>query len=112
VIAALCRFHRKSMPHPRHPQFQALDADSKRLVMNLAPLLRIADALDRGNEQKVRNVTTAAKNGAVSLLVQAERDADLEIWTANEALKSVGEVYTMPIVLKRARPQRLEKAQH
>jgi exopolyphosphatase/guanosine-5'-triphosphate,3'-diphosphate pyrophosphatase len=111
VIAALCRFHRKAMPQPRHPQFQALDADSKRLVMHLAPLLRIADALDRGNEQKVRNVTTAAKNGAITMLVQAEQDADLEIWTANEAVKSVGEVYTTPIVLRRARPQRLEKAQ-
>ena len=111
VIAALCRFHRKSIPHPRHPQFQALDAESKRLVLNLAPLLRIADALDRGHEQKVRDVTTAAKNGAMSLLVQAERDADLEIWTANEAAKSFGEIYTTPIALRRARPQKLEKAQ-
>ncbi|MGI8962630.1 MAG: HD domain-containing protein [Bryobacteraceae bacterium] len=107
VIAALCRFHRKSLPHPRHPQFQALDADSKRLVINLAPLLRIADALDRGHEQKVRDVTIAAKNGSVSLLVHAERDADLEIWTANEAVKTFGEIYTMPIALRRARPQKL-----
>jgi exopolyphosphatase / guanosine-5'-triphosphate,3'-diphosphate pyrophosphatase len=111
VIAALCRFHRKAMPHPRHPQFQALDADSKRLVLNLAPLLRLADALDRGHEQKVRDLTTAAKNGAMSLLVQAERDADLEIWTANEAAKGFGGIYTMPIALRRARSQKLEKAQ-
>jgi exopolyphosphatase/guanosine-5'-triphosphate,3'-diphosphate pyrophosphatase len=112
VIAALCRFHRKSMPHPKHPQFQALDADSKRLVVNLAPLLRIADALDRGHEQKVRDISAAMKNGAITLLVQADQDAALEIWAANEAAQSVGEIYTIPIALRRGRTQGLEKAQH
>ncbi len=106
VIAALCRFHRKSMPHPRHPQFQALDADSKRLVLNLVPLLRIADALDRGHEQRVQDITPATRDGAVTLLVKAEQDADLEIWTANEEAKGFGEIYTAPISLRRARPQR------
>jgi exopolyphosphatase/guanosine-5'-triphosphate,3'-diphosphate pyrophosphatase len=112
VIAALCRFHRKSMPDLKHPEFQALDAESKRLVVNLAPLLRIADALDRGHEQKVRDISAITKDSAVSLMVQAEQDADLEIWAANEAATSFGEVYTMPMVLRRGKPQRAEKAQH
>jgi exopolyphosphatase / guanosine-5'-triphosphate,3'-diphosphate pyrophosphatase len=103
VIAALCRFHRKSMPNPKHPQFQTLDVESKRLVVNLAPLLRIADALDRGHEQKVRDVAAAGKNGQATLLVQAEQDAALEIWAANEAAKSFGEVYAMPIAVRRTR---------
>jgi exopolyphosphatase / guanosine-5'-triphosphate,3'-diphosphate pyrophosphatase len=112
VIAALCRFHRKSMPTPKHPQFQALDVESKRLVVNLAPLLRIADALDRGHEQKVRHVSAGTKNGPATLLVQAEGDPALEIWAANEAAKSFGETYTTPIAVRRARAQRIEKAQH
>jgi exopolyphosphatase/guanosine-5'-triphosphate,3'-diphosphate pyrophosphatase len=103
VIAALCRFHRKSIPQPKHPQFQTLDAESKRLIVNLAPLLRIADALDRGHEQKVRDVTAITRDGAVTLVVQGEQDADLEIWAANEAAKSFGETYTVPITLRRAR---------
>jgi len=107
VIAALCRFHRKAMPHPKHPQFQALDPDSKRLVVNLAPLLRIADALDRGHEQKVRDVTLATKESAVSLLVHADQGADLGIWAANEAAKNFAEIYKMPIALRRGRIQRM-----
>jgi exopolyphosphatase/guanosine-5'-triphosphate,3'-diphosphate pyrophosphatase len=106
VIAALCRFHRKAMPQPSHPQFQALDADLKRLVLNLAPLLRIADALDRGNEQKVRDITAATKDGAVTLFVKAEQDADLEIWTANEEAKSFGEIYATPISVRRGKAQK------
>ncbi|MBV9762367.1 MAG: Ppx/GppA family phosphatase [Acidobacteriaceae bacterium] len=106
TIAALCRFHRKSMPQTRHSHFQMLDAESKRAVVNLAPLLRIADALDRGHGQKVRDLAAAGKDNTVSLSVQAEADADLEIWAANEAGKAFREVYARPISLQRAKAQR------
>ena len=94
------------MPQVRHPQFEELDADSKRAVLCLSPLLRIADALDRGHEQKVRDVTSAMRNGSISLVVEADPDADLEIWAANEAAKAFREVYAKPISLQRARAQR------
>jgi exopolyphosphatase / guanosine-5'-triphosphate,3'-diphosphate pyrophosphatase len=106
TIAALCRFHRKSLPQPRHSHFQLLDADSRRLVVSLAPLLRIADALDRGHEQKVRDLSSALKDGNVSLFVQADQDADLEIWAAGEAAKAFRDVYAKQISLQRARAQR------
>jgi exopolyphosphatase / guanosine-5'-triphosphate,3'-diphosphate pyrophosphatase len=107
TIAALCRFHRKSMPQARHTHFQMLDSDSKRVVLNLAPLLRMADALDRGQEQKVRDIASVAKDGAVNLMLQSESDADLEIWAANEAAKAFREVYAKPISLQRAKAQRV-----
>lgn len=106
MIAALCRFHRKSMPQPRHSQVQLLDAESRRVVIYLEPLLRIADALDRGHEQKVRDLRSAIKDGNISLLVQAEPDADLEIWAGNEAAKTFREIYARQIILQRARAQR------
>jgi exopolyphosphatase / guanosine-5'-triphosphate,3'-diphosphate pyrophosphatase len=107
TIAALCRFHRKSMPQPRHSFFQLLDAESKRTVMCLEPLLRLADALDRGHTQKVHDLNLSPQNGSVNLLVQAEPDADLEIWAANEAGKTFREVYAKPISLQRAKSQRV-----
>jgi len=103
VIAALCRFHRKSLPYPAHPQFQTLDAESKRLVLNLAPLLRIADALDRGHEQKVQDIASVTKDSTVTLVVQAEQDANLEIWAANEAAIRFRELYPTAITVRRAR---------
>ncbi len=103
TISALCRFHRKSMPQARHAYFQALDAESKRVVLFLVPLLRIADALDRGHQQKVRTITSASKNGSIGLLVEAGTDADLEIWAANEAGAAFRESYGKSVVLQRAR---------
>ncbi len=101
TIAALCRFHRKSMPQPRHSHYQALEPDSKRVVTSLAPLLRIADALDRGHEQKVRQLSSIVRDGTVYLLVESENDPDLEIWAANEAARTFQQVYAKPVILER-----------
>lgn len=106
TIAALCRFHRKSMPQARHSHFQELDIEAKRTVLFLAPLLRIADALDRGHAQKVRDVSSSLKNGDISLIVEADNDADLEIWAANEAAQAFQEAYAKPLSLVRVRAAR------
>jgi exopolyphosphatase/guanosine-5'-triphosphate,3'-diphosphate pyrophosphatase len=103
TIAALCRFHRKSMPEPRHSHFQALDPESKRVVVCLAPLLRMADALDRGHAQKVRDVSSSLKDGNLHLSVETANDADLEIWAANQAAEAFHESYSQPIFLQRSR---------
>src|SRR5262249_35003713 len=55
LIANLCRYHRKSTPHAAHSQFQALDTAGRRAVVLLTPLLRLADALDRSNEQRIES---------------------------------------------------------
>jgi exopolyphosphatase/guanosine-5'-triphosphate,3'-diphosphate pyrophosphatase len=94
------------MPQPRHTHFQTLDQDSRRTVLLLAPLLRIADALDRGHEQRVRDLTTATKNGNISVVVQADADADLELWAANKAADAFLEIYAQPVSLQKARAQR------
>jgi exopolyphosphatase/guanosine-5'-triphosphate,3'-diphosphate pyrophosphatase len=101
IIAALCRFHRKSMPQIRHSHFQMLAPDGKRTVLYLAPLLRIADALDRSHEQKVSDVAPLLKGNAVVLQVQADEGADLEIWAASEAANAFREVYSTPVSVQR-----------
>jgi len=107
TIAALCRFHRKSMPQSRHSHYQALDAEAKRLVLCLAPILRLADNLDRGHEQKVKDVSSVLRNGTVNILVSGDEDTDLEIWAANESAKIFRDVYGRSIAFERVRAQRV-----
>ena len=103
TIATLCQFHRKSMPQPRHANFQALDADAKRTVLLLAPLLRLADCLDRGHRQRVHDLKGQIKNGGFLIQVRAEKDADLEVWAANNAAAAFQQVYGIPVTIQRAR---------
>ena len=53
LIANLCRYHRKAAPNDMHLNFQGLDPEGKQAVEFLAPILRLADSLDRSQEQRV-----------------------------------------------------------
>ncbi len=102
VVANLCRFHRKSMPQPRHSQFQLLSADEKKTVIALAPLLRIADALDRSHEQTVSGVVCAFKNGGVAVVLDTRANTELELWAATDALATFQQVYGISVSIERA----------
>jgi exopolyphosphatase/guanosine-5'-triphosphate,3'-diphosphate pyrophosphatase len=103
VIAMLCRFHRKTMPQARHSGFQALAPDWKRSILYLSPLLRLADSLDRGHEQRVEDVECQLKNGTVVLALKAHADADLEQWAAEGAADIFRQVYQTPLTVVRVR---------
>ncbi len=103
VIAMLCRFHRKAMPQARHSAFQALAPDWKRSILYLAPLLRLADSLDRGHQQRVEDVECQLKNGTVVLALRAHADADLEQWAAESAADVFRQVYQTPLAVVRGR---------
>ncbi len=103
TIATLCQFHRKSMPQPRHANFQALDMEAKRTVLLLAPLLRLADSLDRGHRQRVHDLKGKISNGGLSIQLNAEKDADLEVWAANQAAGAFEQVYGISVSVQRSR---------
>ncbi len=100
ALAALCRFHRKSMPQTRHQEYSSLTAESKRLVLYLMPLLRIADALDRGHQQKVREISGGLRDGYVLLQIQTDESADLELWAAEEASRTFRDVFEIPVSIQ------------
>ena len=103
MIAALCRYHRKSMPAPRHSAFEALDPEDRRALVFLSPLLRLSDSLDRGHEQRVERMQVELRNGNVVLGLESKTGVDLELWAASRIGDLFREVYQTSIVLaKRA----------
>ena len=103
LISMLCRYHRKAMPNARHLNFEALEADDRRVVLNLIPILRLADAMDRGKEQRVREFECVLRNGTVNVTLRSEEDIDLEIWAARQAAPSFEQVYGKPLQVSRSR---------
>ncbi len=101
MIALLCRYHRKSMPTPRHSPFQAIDPDSRRAITLLAPLLRIADSLDRSHEQRVSDMQVQLRNGTVTIALGAEPDPDIEMWAVERVADSFRETYQSSLQLTR-----------
>ena len=100
VIANLARYHRKSMPQQTHPEFQALDPENRRAVVLLAPLLRIAVALDQSQDQRVESVQVATLDKAVELTLESALDVDVERWHAEQAAPVFRETYALPLVVR------------
>jgi len=103
VVAMLCRYHRKSMPSPRHEAFQSLSADEKRTVMMLIPILRLADNLDRSHDQRVEGVVCRIQESGVVLNLRSAADTDLEIWAGESVGEVFRQVYGLPLTLVKTR---------
>jgi exopolyphosphatase/guanosine-5'-triphosphate,3'-diphosphate pyrophosphatase len=102
VIANLCRYHRKSMPTPVHANWQSLNADDKRVVLLLIPLLRLADNLDVSHEARIESLTCRIKDGQVVLQLSSHADASLEQWAAERSSEAFRQVYSRAIVTEQS----------
>lgn len=86
LIAVVARYHRKSLPADKHPEFGALAKADQQLVRVLAGLLRIAIGLDRRHAASVRSVRVFIEEGTVRIepVGEPDVDLDLEIYAARE----------------------------
>ncbi|MDQ6664968.1 MAG: Ppx/GppA family phosphatase [Acidobacteriota bacterium] len=102
MIANLCRYHRKSSPQQDHANLQPLDAENRRALGLLAPLLRLADNLDRSHAQRVRSIRCFVRNNEVILELDSDKDTGLEAWATERAGEVFRQVYGHPILLAQA----------
>jgi hypothetical protein len=70
LAAAIARFHRGALPQSQHKALREFPADQKKLVLQLAGILRFADVLDREQEGRVQNIQVEKKDGTVAISVQ------------------------------------------
>ncbi|MCL1814715.1 MAG: HD domain-containing protein [Treponema sp.] len=57
IIGNVIRYHRDELPSPAHIEYIALQREERILVLKMAAILRVADALDRGHSQRISNIT-------------------------------------------------------
>ncbi len=78
IIANVARYHRRGLPQPSHLPYMALDRTERVRVNKLAAILRVANALDAENAQKVREVRIVRADGALCLDVTGVGDLAME----------------------------------
>jgi exopolyphosphatase/guanosine-5'-triphosphate,3'-diphosphate pyrophosphatase len=98
LIAQVARYHRKSAPRSRHPEFAALTAEDQRRVSVLAGLVRVAVGLDRNHAARVAAVRYRddGEDGAdgvhgpdgdtlvIEVVSRAGEDVTLELFAATQ----------------------------
>ncbi len=81
VIANIARYHRGSHPKQRHSRYMALSSADRETVCRLAGILRLADALDRRHDNRVKDVTCKRVRNVfhIQLASAAECGHELEL---------------------------------
>ena len=96
MIAAIARYHRRSLPKKRHESWQALQTrDNRRTVSEMALLLRLAAALDRRPDPVVQKLKARVKGSVLILELVPERlnqNLSLEQWSLESCSALVSDV--------------------
>ncbi len=96
MIAAIARYHRRSLPKKRHEAWQALQTrQNRRTVSEMALLLRLAAALDRRPDPVVETLEVEITDSSIILALVPERlnqNLSLEQWSLESCEDIVREV--------------------
>ena len=112
LIALVARYHRKSAPRARHPEYARLGEDDQYMVRVLGGLLRIAAGLDRTRSKAVTGIRAkGGENGAPLRLVvetEAGADAELELYSARSRQDLLAEALGVEVHIE-AKKQRARR---
>jgi exopolyphosphatase/guanosine-5'-triphosphate,3'-diphosphate pyrophosphatase len=99
LIAQVARYHRKSAPRKKHPEFATLQRDDQQRVRMLAGILRVAVGLDRNHGRRVSRVRVSGDGeqlviGAVPV---PGEDVSLELYAAGTRSDLLADVLGVPV---------------
>ena len=104
VVANVARYHRAGAPKPTHAEFQRLDAEGKRLVLELASFLRLANGLDRSHYRNVSRLDARLEeaDGAPAFVLTLHTHADpaLDVWAARQGAELFESVFGVPVEIR------------
>ncbi len=78
MIANIARYHRKALPKDKHLDFMELNEKDRKITARLGGILRIADALDRGYENHVKDIQFKLSKRNLNLKLVSEQDCTIE----------------------------------
>jgi exopolyphosphatase/guanosine-5'-triphosphate,3'-diphosphate pyrophosphatase len=79
MIANIARYHRGSMPKEKHLDFVALSEKDRKAAAQLGAILRLADALDHGYENHIKNLKIRLEKQSVILELVGSENSNIEM---------------------------------
>ena len=78
IIANVARYHRGNFPRDKHSDFNNLSEKDRNLVWKLGAILRLADALDRSYDNRVKDLRFSRKGNTLTLELVSDKDIGKE----------------------------------
>jgi exopolyphosphatase/guanosine-5'-triphosphate,3'-diphosphate pyrophosphatase len=99
IIGNVIRYHRGAPPSPTDIDYIALQREERILVLKMVSILRVADALDRGHTQQVKQITVEKKGETVLIHTEGAGDLSLELLGLDEKGGLFQEVFGYKIIV-------------
>ena len=103
-MALVARYHRRGTPRKSHAEYAGLDPARRRTVRTLASILRVAESLDRSHGQVISGLELQHRPDGMLLRLNADGDAELELWATARHLKPFEELVGASVQLEIAAP--------
>jgi exopolyphosphatase / guanosine-5'-triphosphate,3'-diphosphate pyrophosphatase len=104
LTALTARYHRRASPKPLHEGYMTLDRESRIVVAKMAALLRVADALDRSDRQRIDEIQCTLERDRLVISVPRVEDLSLEQLALRQKGPLFEEVFGRPILLRKIQP--------
>jgi exopolyphosphatase / guanosine-5'-triphosphate,3'-diphosphate pyrophosphatase len=105
IVANVARYHRRSGPQSDHPAYAALPRPARVTVNRLSGILRVADALDKGHNQRVQEPKIYVSGDELRIEVRGAEDLALERLALDSKSGLFEEVFGLKPVLTEAAPE-------
>ncbi|MCL2801171.1 MAG: HD domain-containing protein [Treponema sp.] len=99
IVANVINCHRGDPPAQSDLDFMTLQREERVLVLKMASILRVADALDRGHTQQVKKITVERRLETVVLHVDRVYDLSLEVMGIEEKGGMFQDVFGYKVIL-------------
>jgi exopolyphosphatase/guanosine-5'-triphosphate,3'-diphosphate pyrophosphatase len=94
TVANVARYYRKAAPDASHRNLMELSAAQRTEVEKLVAILRIAEALDRGHQQRVRDIGVRVTDDEVKFEARTRADATVELASAQKRGKYFADLFS------------------
>lgn len=84
MIANIARYHRRALPKEKHLDYIELEEKDRKTVARLGAILRLADALDRGYENHIKNLKIKREKNIVRLELVGDKNSQAEMLAVEE----------------------------
>ncbi|MCL1959131.1 MAG: HD domain-containing protein, partial [Spirochaetes bacterium] len=99
IIANVINYHRGDPPSQSDIEYVKLQREERVLVLKMASILRVADALDRGHSQQIKNITVERRRETMVLHVDRTYDLSLELMGIEEKGGMFQDVFGYKVII-------------
>jgi exopolyphosphatase/guanosine-5'-triphosphate,3'-diphosphate pyrophosphatase len=99
IIANVIRYHRLDPPSVSDIEYITLQREERILVLKMASILRVADALDRGHSQGVKNISVERRTETLLLRTEGVHDHSLELIGLEQKADLFQDVFGYKVIL-------------